>query len=118
MAVAPTDASGHARTTLPLRAGRYLLSAVGRRRRARLRRGHADLSVRAPLALRVDVPPRLALGDRAELAIVLDNDTAVPVAVVVGARAAGAEVAPARRVSVPPAARSEVRLALTAARPG
>jgi alpha-2-macroglobulin len=118
----PTDAAGRARVKvkLPDNLTRYRVTAVAVAGGRLAGSGESVITARLPLMARPSAPRFLNFGDRAELPVVLQNQTGRAMSVAVAVRASNAELTggAGRRVSVPANDRVEVRFPLSAARPG
>lgn len=117
-----TDARGHAEVTLrlPDNLTRYRIVALAATADRSFGMGESTVTARLPLMVRPSAPRFLNYGDRAELPIVIQNQTDAPLAASVAMRATHVEL-PAgsgRRVSVPAHDRVEVRFPVEAVRPG
>ncbi len=118
----PTDIHGRAQVpvTVPDSLTRYRVMAVAAAGARSFGAGEATLTARLPLMVRPSPPRFLNFGDRIELPVVLQNQTAAPldVRVAVRARNAAVEGTAGRRVSVPANDRVEVRFPVAARRAG
>ncbi|HEX6278279.1 MAG TPA: DUF6049 family protein, partial [Polyangiaceae bacterium] len=117
-----TDARGHAETRvkLPDNLTRYRVMAVAAANRNQFGSAESDVTARLPLMVRPSAPRFLNFGDKAELPVVLQNQTAEPMTVDVALRADNLALFDpnGRRVVVPAADRVEVRFPVGAARAG
>ncbi len=128
-----TDRSGRATVplALPDSLTRYRVMVVAVARERAFGTGSADVTARLPLMVRPSAPRFLNFGDRAELPVVLQNQTDAPLTVDVALRAANLGVLPdvsagltsgtdraGRRLVVPANDRVEVRFPVAAARAG
>ncbi|MBV9928539.1 MAG: hypothetical protein JOZ96_26220 [Acidobacteria bacterium] len=118
----PTDAEGRAqvRVRLPDNLTRYRVTAVSVAGGKLAGKGESAITARLPLMARPSAPRFLNFGDRAELPVVVQNQTARPLSVSVAVRATGAELTEGagRRVTVPAQNRVEVRFPIAAVAPG
>ncbi|MGB8509420.1 MAG: DUF6049 family protein, partial [Pyrinomonadaceae bacterium] len=118
----PTDASGHAQVKIkmPDNLTRYRVMAVSVASGKFAGTGEAVITARRPLMVRPSAPRFFNYGDRAELPVVLQNQTDRAMSVSVAVRATNAELTAGagRRVNVPANDRVEVRFPVAAARPG
>jgi uncharacterized protein YfaS (alpha-2-macroglobulin family) len=118
----PTDAGGRAqvRVRLPDNLTRYRVTAVSVAGGRLAGTGESAITARLPLMARPSAPRFLNYGDRAELPVVVQNQTDREASVNVAVRATGAVLTAGagRRVSVPANERVEVRFPVAAARPG
>jgi hypothetical protein len=117
-----TDAAGRASVEVPLpdNLTRYRITAVTATPGASFGKGESTITARLPLMARPSPPRFLNFGDRAELPVVLQNQTDQPLEVDVALRAANADLAGPRgfRVAVPANDRAEVRFPVAASRAG
>jgi uncharacterized protein YfaS (alpha-2-macroglobulin family) len=117
-----TDARGHAevRVKLPDNLTRYRVMAVAAANRNQFGSAESDVTARLPLMVRPSAPRFLNFGDKAELPVVLQNQTGEPMTVDVALRADNlTSFEPnGRRLVVPAADRVEVRFPVGAARAG
>ncbi|HEX8283426.1 MAG TPA: alpha-2-macroglobulin family protein [Pyrinomonadaceae bacterium] len=118
----PTDASGRARVKvkLPDNLTRYRVTAVSVAGGRLAGSGESAVTARLPLMARPSAPRFLNFGDRAELPVVLQNQTERDAEVSVAVRATNA-VLPSgagRRLTVPAGDRVEVRFPVAAAKAG
>jgi hypothetical protein len=117
-----TDPSGRARValTLPDDLTRYRVFALASAGAERFGHGESAVTARKPLMVRPSAPRFLNLGDRFELPVVVENQTASAQSVLVAVRAANAALGDGRgrRVEVPARDRVEVRLPITTRAPG
>jgi hypothetical protein len=118
----PTDASGRARVKvkLPDNLTRYRVTAVSVAGGRLAGSGESAITARLPLMARPSAPRFLNFGDRAELPVVLQNQTERDADVSVAVRATNAVLTAGagRRLRVPAGDRVEVRFPVAAARPG
>jgi alpha-2-macroglobulin len=118
----PTDAAGRARVAvkLPDSLTRYRVMAVAVAGGRQFGAGESTITARLPLMVRPSAPRFLNYGDRFELPIVLQNQTAKPLEVDVAVRAANASLTAeaGRRVTVAANDRIEVRFPAAAERAG
>ncbi len=118
----PTDASGRARVKvrLPDNLTRYRVTAVSVAGGRLAGSGESAITARLPLMARPSAPRFLNFGDRAELPVVLQNQTERDAEVSVAVRATNAVLTAGagRRLRVPAGDRVEVRFPVAAARPG
>ncbi|HEX8685677.1 MAG TPA: alpha-2-macroglobulin family protein, partial [Pyrinomonadaceae bacterium] len=118
----PTDAAGRAevRVRLPDNLTRYRVTAVSVAGGRLAGAGESAVTARLPLMARPSAPRFLNYGDRAELPVVLQNQTERDADVDVAVRASNAVLTAGagRRVRVPANDRVEVRFPFAAARPG
>ncbi|MFL6335302.1 MAG: MG2 domain-containing protein [Pyrinomonadaceae bacterium] len=118
----PTDAAGRAqvRVKLPDNLTRYRVTAVSVAGGKLAGKGESAITARLPLMARPSAPRFLNFGDRAELPVVLQNQTDRALSVGVAVRATNAELTEGagRRVSVPANDRVEVRFPVAAVKPG
>ncbi|HLM56942.1 MAG TPA: Ig-like domain-containing protein [Pyrinomonadaceae bacterium] len=118
----PTDAAGRAevKLKLPDNLTRYRVTAVSVAGGRLAGAGESNITARLPLMARLSAPRFLNFGDRAELPVVLQNQTDREMTVGVAVRATNAELTEGqgRRVRVPANDRVEVRFPVSAARPG
>ncbi|MET0625157.1 MAG: alpha-2-macroglobulin family protein, partial [Pyrinomonadaceae bacterium] len=118
----PTDASGRARVKvkLPDNLTRYRVMAVSVAGGRLAGAGESSITARLPLMARPSAPRFLNFGDRAELPVVLQNQTERDADVSVAVRATNAVLTAGagRRLRVPAGERVEVRFPVAAARPG
>jgi uncharacterized protein YfaS (alpha-2-macroglobulin family) len=117
-----TDARGglEVPVKLPDNLTRYRVVAVAFSGAKHFGKGEAGITARLPLMVRMSAPRFLNFGDRFELPVVLQNQTDAPLEVRLALRATNAAVTggAGRLVSVPANDRVEVRLPMSAARPG
>jgi len=117
-----TDARGRASTVvkLPDNLTRYRLVAVASAGDKRFGKGESDVTARLPLMVRPSAPRFLNFGDRFDLPVVLQNQTAHALTAEVAVRADNARVTGPRalRVQVPANDRVEVRFPTAAGEPG
>ena len=108
-----TDARGHAeaRVKLPDNLTRYRVMAVAAANQNQFGSAESDVTARLPLMVRPSAPRFLNFGDRAELPVVLQNQTAEPMTVDVALRVDNLKLFDpnGRRVVVPAADRVELR---------
>ncbi|HEV2862268.1 MAG TPA: alpha-2-macroglobulin family protein [Pyrinomonadaceae bacterium] len=118
----PTDAAGRAevKVRLPDNLTRYRVTAVSVAGGRLAGSGESNITARLPLMARPSAPRFLNFGDRAELPVVLQNQTDREMTVGVAVRATNAELTggQGRRVRVPANDRVEVRFPVAAGRPG
>ncbi len=118
----PTDSAGRAqvRVKLPDNLTRYRVTAVSVAGGQLAGTGESAITARLPLMARPSAPRFLNYGDRAELPVVVQNQTEREATVAVAVRATNAVLTggAGRRVRVPANDRVEVRFPLAAARPG
>jgi len=111
----PTDAAGRATVDvkLPDSLTRYRIMVIATAGADRFGSGQADLTARLPLMVRPSPPRFLNYGDRAQLPVVVQNQTDTALTVDVGLRATNLEIdgadGAARRVVVAANDRVEVR---------
>ena len=109
----PTDADGRAavEVKVPDNLTRYRIMAVAATEGARFGSGESAVTARLPLMVRASPPRFLNFGDRAELPVVVQNQTDQSMKVDVVARASNATFSAGRgrRVTVPSNDRVEVR---------
>jgi uncharacterized protein YfaS (alpha-2-macroglobulin family) len=121
-AAVPTDAAGHAqvKVKLPDNLTRYRVMAVSVADGKQFGSGESSITARMPLMARPSAPRFLNFGDKFELPVVLQNQTAQPMTVDVAVRATNAELTAGagRRVTVPANDRVEVRFPTSANRAG
>jgi alpha-2-macroglobulin len=118
----PTDANGHAtvKIKLPDNLTRYRVMAIAVAGDKQFGANESSITARLPLMVRPSAPRFMNFGDKAELPIVLQNQTDTRMTVDVAVRAGNAELTDGagRRVNVPANDRVEVRFPVSAARPG
>ena len=118
----PTNAAGRAqvRVKLPDNLTRYRVIAVSVSGGKLAGTGESVITARLPLMARPSAPRFLNYGDRAELPVVLQNQTEREMSVAVAVRATNAEMTEGagRRVTVPANDRVEVRFPVAAVKPG
>jgi uncharacterized protein YfaS (alpha-2-macroglobulin family) len=117
-----TDARGRAeaRVKLPDNLTRYRVMAFASVNQNQFGSAESDVTARLPLMVRPSAPRFMNFGDRAELPVVLQNQTAAPMTVDVALRVDNLRLfdANGQRVVVPAADRVELRFPVGAARPG
>ncbi|HVR19868.1 MAG TPA: alpha-2-macroglobulin family protein, partial [Polyangiaceae bacterium] len=117
-----TDARGHAeaRVKLPDNLTRYRIMAVAAANQNQFGSAESDVTARLPLMVRPSAPRFLNFGDRAELPVVLQNQTAEPMTVDVALRVDNLKLFDpnGRRLVIPAADRVELRFPIAAAQPG
>lgn len=117
-----TDARGRAeaRVKLPDSLTRYRVMAVAAANENQFGSGESDVTARLPLMVRPSAPRFLNFGDRAELPVVVQNQTERPMTVDVALRVQNLRLFDpnGRRVVVPAADRVELRFPIGAALPG
>ncbi len=117
-----TDSRGRASTVvkLPDNLTRYRVVAVASAGDKRFGKGESDITARLPLMVRPSAPRFLNFGDRFELPVVLQNQTAHALTAEVAVRADNAQVTgpAALRVQLPANDRVEVRFPSAAGEPG
>ncbi|HEX8073095.1 MAG TPA: alpha-2-macroglobulin family protein [Pyrinomonadaceae bacterium] len=117
-----TDAAGRAqvRVKLPDNLTRYRVMAVSVAGGRLAGTGESALTARLPLMARPSAPRFLNFGDRAELPVVVQNQTDQALTAAVAVRAVNAELTAGagRRVNVPAHDRVEVRFPVAAGKPG
>jgi len=117
-----TDAAGKATVPfkLPDNLTRYRVMAVASAGERNFGSNESTITARLPLMVRPSAPRFLNFGDRFELPIVVQNQTdrAADVGVVVRAANATIEEPSAKRVTVPPNERVEVRFATSTVKSG
>jgi uncharacterized protein YfaS (alpha-2-macroglobulin family) len=118
----PTDSAGHAQVKikLPDNLTRYHVAAVTVAGGRLAGIGESVITARLPLMARPSAPRFLNFGDRAELPVVVQNQTDRDMSVSVAVRATNAELTEGagRRVNVPAQNRVEVRFPVAAVKPG
>lgn len=118
----PTDAAGRAqvRVKLPDNLTRYRVMAVSVAGGRLAGTGESAITARLPLMVRPSAPRFLNYGDRAELPVVVQNQTDSEMTVRLAVRASNAELTEGagRRVRVPAHDRVEVRFPVSAVKPG
>ncbi|HEV7745746.1 MAG TPA: DUF6049 family protein [Pyrinomonadaceae bacterium] len=118
----PTDARGRAqvKVKLPDNLTRYRVMAVSVAGGKLAGQGESAITARKQLMARPSAPRFLNYGDRAELPVVLQNQTDQPTTVNVAVRATNAKLTEGagRRVTVPANNRVEVRFPIAAVKPG
>jgi hypothetical protein len=118
----PTDAAGHAqiKIKLPDNLTRYHVAAISVAGGKLAGFGESVITARLPLMARPSAPRFLNFGDRAELPVVVQNQTDREMSVSVAVRATNAELTEGagRRVRVPANNRVEVRFPVAAVKPG
>ncbi|HEY0098285.1 MAG TPA: alpha-2-macroglobulin family protein, partial [Pyrinomonadaceae bacterium] len=118
----PTDANGRAqvKVKLPDNLTRYRIMAVSAAGGRQFGAGEAAITARQPLMARPSAPRFLNFGDRAELPVVLQNQTDAAMSVAVAVRSTNADLTEGagRRVQVPANNRVEVRFPIAAVKPG
>jgi uncharacterized protein YfaS (alpha-2-macroglobulin family) len=118
----PTDAAGRAevRVKLPDNLTRYRVMAVSVAGGRLAGAGESAITARLPLMARPSAPRFLNYGDRAELPVVVQNQTGSEMTVRLAVRASNAELTEGagRRVRVPAGDRVEVRFPVAAVKPG
>jgi uncharacterized protein YfaS (alpha-2-macroglobulin family) len=118
----PTDSAGHAQVKikLPDNLTRYHVAAVTVAGGRLAGFGESVITARLPLMARPSAPRFLNFGDRAELPVVVQNQTDRDMSVAVAVRATNAALTEGagRRVNVPAQNRVEVRFPVAAVKPG
>jgi uncharacterized protein YfaS (alpha-2-macroglobulin family) len=118
----PTDARGRAqvKVKLPDNLTRYRVMAVSVSGGRLAGQGESAITARKQLMARPSAPRFLNFGDRAELPVVLQNQTAQAMTVNVAIRATNANLTEGagRQVTVPANNRVEVRFPIAAVKPG
>jgi uncharacterized protein YfaS (alpha-2-macroglobulin family) len=118
----PTDANGRAqvKVKLPDNLTRYRIMAVSVAVGKQFGTGESNITARQPLMARPSAPRFLNYGDRAELPVVLQNQTDAAMSVAVAVRSSNADLTEGagRRVQVPANNRVEVRFPIAAVKPG
>jgi hypothetical protein len=118
----PTDANGRAqvKVKLPDNLTRYRIMAVSVAGGKQFGAGESNITARQPLMARPSAPRFLNYGDRAELPVVLQNQTDEAMSVAVAVRSTNADLTDGagRRVQVPANNRVEVRFPIAAVKPG
>ncbi|HLL69953.1 MAG TPA: alpha-2-macroglobulin family protein [Pyrinomonadaceae bacterium] len=118
----PTDAQGRAqvKVKLPDNLTRYRIMAVSVAGGKQFGAGESNITARQPLMARPSAPRFLNYGDRAELPVVLQNQTDAAMSVAVAVRSTNADLTEGagRRVQVPANNRVEVRFPIAAVKPG
>ncbi len=118
----PTDKNGRAniKVKLPDNLTRYRVMAVSVAGGKLFGTGEAAITARQPLMVRPSLPRFLNFGDRAELPVIVQNQSDEPVRVNVAVRASNADLTEGagRRVTVPANDRVEVRFPVAAVKPG
>jgi uncharacterized protein YfaS (alpha-2-macroglobulin family) len=118
----PTDANGRAqvKVKLPDNLTRYRIMAVSVAGGKQFGAGESNITARQPLMARPSAPRFLNYGDRAELPVVLQNQTDAAMSVAVAVRSTNADLTEGagRRVQVPANNRVEVRFPIAAVKPG
>ncbi len=118
----PTDVNGRAnvKVKLPDNLTRYRVMAVSVAKGKLAGTGEAAITARQSLMVRPSAPRFLNYGDRAELPVVVQNQTDEAMNVHVAVRASNADLTEGsgRRVSVPANNRVEVRFPIAAVKPG
>ncbi|HEX8131363.1 MAG TPA: alpha-2-macroglobulin family protein [Pyrinomonadaceae bacterium] len=118
----PTDANGRAqvKVKLPDNLTRYRIMAVSVAGGKQFGAGESNITARQPLMARPSAPRFLNFGDRAELPVVLQNQTDAAMSVAVAVRSTNADLTEGagRRVNVPANNRVEVRFPIAAVKPG
>ncbi len=118
----PTDANGRAqvKVKLPDNLTRYRITAVSVAGGKQFGAGESNITARQPLMARPSAPRFLNYGDRAELPVVLQNQTDAAMSVAVAVRSTNADLTEGagRRVQVPANNRVEVRFPIAAVKPG
>ncbi|HEY1404353.1 MAG TPA: alpha-2-macroglobulin family protein, partial [Pyrinomonadaceae bacterium] len=118
----PTDAKGRAevKIKLPDNLTRYRIMAVSVAGGKQFGAGESNITARQPLMARPSAPRFLNYGDRAELPVVLQNQTDEAMSVAVAVRSTNADLTDGagRRVHVPANNRVEVRFPIAAVKPG
>jgi uncharacterized protein YfaS (alpha-2-macroglobulin family) len=121
-AAVPTDAQGRAvvRVKMPDNLTRYRVMAVAVSGGQLAGKGESVITARKELMARPSAPRFLNFGDRAELPVVLQNQSGKPLLVNLAVRATNAELTDGggRSVTVPANDRVEVRFPLAAMMPG
>ncbi len=117
-----TDANGKldVPVKLPDNLTRYRVVAVALSGPKHFGKGENAITARLPLMVRMSPPRFLNFGDRFELPVVLQNQTDAPLEVSLAVRATNATLTQGagRRVMVPANDRVEVRLPMSAEKPG
>jgi uncharacterized protein YfaS (alpha-2-macroglobulin family) len=117
-----TDARGHAeaRVKLPDNLTRYRVMVVASANQNQFGSAESDVTARLPLMVRPSAPRFLNFGDRAELPVVIQNQTEHPMTVDVALRVQNLRLFDpnGQRVVVPAADRVELRFPIAAALPG
>lgn len=118
----PTDARGRAsiKVKLPDNLTRYRVMAVSVAGGKLAGTGEAAITARQPLMVRPSAPRFLNFGDRAELPVVVQNQTDAAMSVSLAVRSTNADLTEGagRRVNVPANDRVEVRFPVAAVKPG
>ncbi|MDQ1590390.1 MAG: alpha-2-macroglobulin [Pyrinomonadaceae bacterium] len=118
----PTDANGRAqvKVKLPDNLTRYRIMAVSVAGGKQFGAGESSITARQPLMARPSAPRFLNFGDRAELPVVLQNQTDAAMSVAIAVRSSNADLTEGagRRVQVPANNRVEVRFPIAAVKPG
>ncbi|MBS1796764.1 MAG: Ig-like domain-containing protein [Acidobacteria bacterium] len=113
-----TDAAGRAtvQINLPDNLTRYRITAVAATRAKQFGKTESAITARQPLMVRPSPPRFLNFGDRAEIPVVVQNQTNQPLTVDVALRATTARLADGdgRRVTVAANDRAELRFPVTA----
>jgi uncharacterized protein YfaS (alpha-2-macroglobulin family) len=121
-ATLPTDANGRAQVKikLPDNLTRYRIMAVSVAGGKQFGTGESNITARQSLMARPSAPRFLNFGDRAELPVVLQNQTDAAMSVAVAVRSTNADLTEGagRRVQVPANNRVEVRFPIAAVKPG
>jgi uncharacterized protein YfaS (alpha-2-macroglobulin family) len=120
--VAADDARGRAsiKVKLPDNLTRYRVMAVSVAGGKLAGTGEAAITARQPLMVRPSAPRFLNFGDRAELPVVVQNQTDAAMSVSLAVRSTNADLTEGagRRVNVPANDRVEVRFPVAAVKPG
>src|SRR6185369_4232139 len=118
----PTDANGHAtvKLKLPDNLTRYRVMAIAVAGGKQFGTSESAITARLPLMVRPSAPRFMNFGDKAELPIVLQNQTHIRMSVDVAVRAGNADLTDGagRRVDVPANDRVEVRFPVSTMRAG
>ena len=117
-----TDARGSAlaKVKLPDSLTRYRVVAVAAANENQFGAAQSDVTARLPLMVRPSAPRFLNYGDKLQLPVVIQNQTAEPVTVDVGMRVANLRLVDpnGQRVTVPAADRVELRFPIAASEAG
>ena len=117
-----TGADGRAVIEVPLpdNLTRYRVTAVAAANAKQFGTGESNITARQPLMLRPSAPRFMNFGDRAELPMVVQNQTDEPVTVNVAIRAANAKLAEGngRKAYIPANGRVELRFPVEAEKAG
>jgi alpha-2-macroglobulin len=117
-----TDANGRAvvKVNLPDNLTRYRITAIAVSGGQKFGRSESAMTARQPLMVRPSAPRFINFGDRAELPVVLQNQTAEALTVDVAIRGTNANLTAGngRKVTIPAGDRAEIRFPVAAEKAG